>query len=376
MSVLDRTATIQDLRSIAQRKLPRPIFDFIDGAAFQEITLRANCEDFDKIRFRQRSLVDVSKRNFSTTILGQKSSMPAVISPIGLGGICWGNDGEKLAARAAKAADIPFTLAMLSIATMEQIHKEIGPFWFQMCLLKDKELMRALVDRAISLECPVLVLTVTWAAYGLQSRSVRNAMMFPPKITTRTLWDFSKKPAWVARYFAGKRVAFNNFEGLVKDPGDLDYIVDQIDNAATWKDLEWLRSIWPGKILIKGINCAEDARLAIEHGADGVSVSNHGGNQLDSAASTISVLPDVVRGVDGRGEVLIDGGVRSGQDILKACALGATACLLGRAHLYGLAASGEIGVAKALELMRYELDVSTALTGLSEISDASTEILV
>ena len=376
MSVLDRTATIQDLRSIAQRKLPRPIFDFIDGAAFQEITLRANCEDFDKIRFRQRSLVDVSKRNFSTTILGQKSSMPAVISPIGLGGICWGNDGEKLAARAAKAADIPFTLAMLSIATMEQIHKEIGPFWFQMCLLKDKELMRALVDRAISLECPVLVLTVTWAAYGLQSRSVRNAMMFPPKITPRTLWDFSKKPAWVARYFAGKRVAFNNFEGLVKDPGDLDYIVDQIDNAATWKDLEWLRSIWPGKILIKGINCAEDARLAIEHGADGVSVSNHGGNQLDSAASTISVLPDVVKGVDGRGEVLIDGGVRSGQDILKACAHGATACLLGRAHLYGLAASGEIGVAKALELMRYELDVSTALTGLSEISDASTEILV
>ena len=376
MSVLDRTATIQDLRSIAQRKLPRPIFDFIDGAAFQEITLRANCEDFDKIRFRQRSLVDVSKRNFSTTILGQKSSMPAVISPIGLGGICWGNDGEKLAARAAKAADIPFTLAMLSIATMEQIHKEIGPFWFQMCLLKDKELMRALVDRAISLECPVLVLTVTWAAYGLQSRSVRNAMMFPPKITTRTLWDFSKKPAWVARYFAGKQVAFNNFEGLVKDPGDLDYIVGQIDNAATWKDLEWLRSIWPGKILIKGINCAEDARLAIEHGADGVSVSNHGGNQLDSAASTISVLPDVVRGVDGRGEVLIDGGVRSGQDILKACAHGATACLLGRGHLYGLAASGEIGVTKALELMRYELDVSTALTGLSEISDASTEILV
>lgn len=328
MSVLDRTATIQDLRSIAQRKLPRPIFDFIDGAAFQEITLRANCEDFDKIRFRQRSLVDVSKPNFSTTILEQKSSMPAVISPIGLGGICWGNDGEKLAARAAKAADIPFTLAMLSIATIEQIHKEIGPFWFQMCLLKDKELMRALVDRTISLECPVLVLTVTWAVYGLQSRSVRNAMMFPPKITTRTLWDFSKKPAWVARYFAGKRVAFNNFEGLVKDPGDLDYIVDQIDNAATWKDLEWLRSIWPGKILIKGINCAEDARLAIEHGADGVSVSNHGGNQLDSAASTISVLPDVVRGVDGRGEVLIDGGVRSGQDILKACAHGATACLV------------------------------------------------
>ena len=376
MSILDRTATIQDLRNIAQRKLPRPIFDFIDGAAFQEITLRANCEDFDKIRFRQRSLVDVSKRNLSTTILGQKSSMPAVISPCGLGGICWGNDGEKLAARAAKAADIPFTLAMLSIATMEQIHEEIGPFWFQMCLLKDKELMRALISRAISMECPVLVLTVTWAAYGLQSRSVRNAMMFPPKITPRTLWDFSKKPAWVARHFLGKRVAFNNFEGLVKDPGDLDYIVGQIDNAATWKDLEWLRSIWPGKILIKGINCAEDARLAIEHGADGVSVSNHGGNQLDSAASTISVLPDVVRGVDGRGEVLIDGGVRSGQDILKACAHGATACLLGRGHLYGLAASGEIGVTKALELMRYELDVSTALTGLSEISEASTEILV
>ncbi len=373
---LDRIATISDLRIAARKKLPRPIFDFVDGAAFQEITLRANCDDFDKLRFRLRPLIDVSQRTLDTTILGQPSTMPAAIAPIGLGGVMWGNDGEKLAARAAKAAGIPFTLGMLSIATMDEVHREIGPFWFQLCLLKDRGLVKALIDRAIALDCPVLVLTVTWSASGLQSRMERNAMMLPPRITPRTIWDFARKPSWVARYFAGKRVAFNNFEGLVPDPGDLDHIVGQLDNAATWKDLEWLRNVWPGKIVIKGVNGKEDAHLAMEHGADAVSVSNHGGNQLDSAASTISVLPDVVEGVDGRGEVLLDGGVRSGQDILKAVAQGATACLLGRAHLYGLAAAGEAGVTKALDLMRYELDVSVAQTGLTRIADASPDILV
>jgi L-lactate dehydrogenase (cytochrome) len=373
---IDRIATIADLRAAAKRKLPKPIFDFVDGSAFQEITLRANCDDFDKLRFYLRPLRDVSSRSLNTTILGQESTMPAAIAPIGLGGVLRGNDGEKLAARAARKAGIPFTLGMLSIATMDEIHAEIGSFWFQICLLKDRGLTKALVDKAIDLGCPVLIVTVTWSASGLQSRMTRNAMMLPPRVTPGTLWDFGIKPAWVLRYLKGKRVAFNNFEGLVPDPNDLAHIVGQLDNSATFEDIEWLRSIYPGKIVIKGINCAEDGKAAMDHGADAVSVSNHGGNQLDSAASTISVLPEVVAGVDGRGDVLLDGGVRSGQDILKAKALGATACLLGRAHLFGLAAFGEEGVTKALELMRYELDVSVAQTGLTNVRDASRDILV
>jgi L-lactate dehydrogenase (cytochrome) len=372
---IDRIATIADLRAEAKRKLPKPIFDFVDGSAFQEITLRANCDDFDKLRFYLRPLRDVSTRNLNTTILGQDSTMPAAIAPIGLGGVMWGNDGEKLAARAAKQAGIPFTLGMLSIATMDEVHAEIGSFWFQICLLKDRGLIKALVEKAINLGCPTLIVTVTWSASGLQSRMTRNAMMLPPKITPRTLWDFGIKPAWVLRYLKGKRVAFNNFDGLVPDPGNLAHIVGQLDNTVTFKDIEWLRSIFPGKIVIKGINCAEDGKAAMDHGADAVSVSNHGGNQLDSAASTISVLPEVVAGVDGRGEVLLDGGVRSGQDILKAISLGADACLLGRAHLFGLAAFGQEGVTKALELIRYELDVSVAQTGLTDVRDASPDIL-
>ena len=372
---IDRIATTQDLRLVAKRKLPKPIFDFIDGSAFQEITLRANCEDFDALRFYLRPLRDVSQRSLDTTILGQDSTMPAAIAPIGLGGVAFGNDGEKLAARAAKKAGIPFTLGMLSIATMDQVHAEIGSFWFQICLLKDRGLTKALIDKAIDLGCPTLVVTVTWNAGGLQSRMTRNAMMLPPKITPGTLWDFGIKPAWVLRYLKGKRVAFNNFEGLVPDPGDLAHIVGQLDNTATFKDIEWLRSVFPGKIVIKGINCREDGQAAMDHGADAVSVSNHGGNQLDSAASTISVLPEVVEGVQGRGEVLLDGGVRSGQDLLKAKALGANACLLGRAHLFGLAAYGEDGVIKALDLMRYELDVSVAQCGLTDVNDASPDIL-
>ncbi len=372
---MDRIATIADLREASRRQLPRPIFDFMDGAAFHELTLRANCDDFDKLRFRLRPLRDVAERSLATTMLGQPASMPAAIAPIGLGGVMWGNDGEKLSARAAKAAGIPFTLGMLSIATIEEVHAEVGEFWFQFCMLKDRGLVEALLDKAKAAGCSVLVMTVTWSASGLQSRMVRNAMMLPPKITPGTLWDFAKRPGWVARYLRGKNVGFNNFEGLVADPGDLAAIVEQLDSSTTWKDLDWLRSVWPGKIIIKGINSAEDASRAMEHGMDAVSVSNHGGNQLDHAASTISVLPSVVEGVDGRGEVLLDGGVRSGQDILKCVALGATGCLLGRAHLYGLGAGGERGVAKALDIIRYELDVSVAQTGLNDVRDASPKIL-
>ncbi|MFN3231184.1 MAG: alpha-hydroxy acid oxidase [Alphaproteobacteria bacterium] len=374
---MDHIATIGDMREAARRRLPRPIFDFMDGAAFHEVTLRANTDDFEAIRFRLRPMRDVSTRNLSTTLLGQQASMPAATAPIGLGGVMYGNDGEKLVARAAEKAGIPFTLGMLSIATIEEVRAQVqNPFWFQFCMLKDRGLTKALLDKAIEAGCPVLMMTVTWSASGLQSRMVRSGLNLPPRINLQTFWDFALKPLWVARFLTGKRVGFNNFEGLVDDPCDLPAIVGQLDNSMTWKDLEWLREVWPGKIVIKGINSSEDANLAMEHGVDGVSVSNHGGNQLDHAASTISVLPHVAEGVDGRGTVLLDSGVRSGQDILKALALGADGVLLGRAHLYGLGAYGQKGVEKALELIRYELDVSTAQTGLTDVRDASPKILV
>jgi len=373
---MNRIATIGDLREAARRKMPKPIFDFLDGAAFHEITLRANQEDFEKIRFRLRPLRDVSERSLATQLVGQPASIPAAFSPIGLGGVMWGGGSEIHAARAAKAAGIPYTLGMLSIATIEEVYEQVGPFWFQFCMMKDRGLVKSLIERAIAVKSPVLIMTVTWAAAGLQSRMVRNAMALPPKITLRSLWDFARHPGWVARTVTGKPIGFNNFEGLVKDPKDLGAIITGLDSSSTWKDLEWVRSIWPGKLIVKGINSREDGRLAMDHGADAVSVSNHGGNQLDGAASTISVLPSVVEGVGERGEVFLDGGVRSGQDILKVLAYGGKGCLLGRAQLYGLGSGGEAGVRKALDIIRYELDTSIALTGLKDVRDASREILV
>ena len=372
---MDRIATIADLRDMARRKLPRPLFDFVDGAAFSEVTLRANCEDFGKLRFRQRVLKDVSVRSLATTLVGQPVSMPMAISPTGLSGMLWGGGGEIEAARAAKAAGIPFTLGMMSVRTIEEVRAAVGPVWFQLCMMKDRGLVRALVERAIAAESPVLVLTTTWTVSGLQSRSVRNGITLPPRISLRNIMDFGSRPAWLWRALTGKSVAFHNFDGEMEGEATIARVVAQLDASTTWRDVEWLRGIWPGKLIIKGVCDGEDARLAMDVGADAVSVSNHGGNHLDSAASTISVLPAVVDGVNGRGEVLLDGGIRSGQDVLKAMALGARGCLLGRAHLYGLAAGGEAGVAKALSIIRNELDVSVALTGLTDVRDASRAIL-
>jgi L-lactate dehydrogenase (cytochrome) len=372
---MDRIATISDLRDMARRKLPRPLFDFVDGAAFNEVTLRANCEDFARLRFRQRVLKDVSVRSLATTIVGQPVSMPMAISPTGLSGMLWGGGGEIEAARAAKAAGVPFTLGMMSVRTIEEVRAAVGPVWFQLCMMKDRGLVQALVARAIAAESPVLVLTTTWTVSGLQSRSVRNGITLPPRISLRNIMDFGSRPGWLWRALTGKSVAFHNFDGEMEGEATIGRVVAQLDASTTWHDVEWLRGIWPGKLIIKGVCDREDARLAMEVGADAVSVSNHGGNHLDSAASTISVLPDVVEGVNGRGEVLLDGGVRSGQDVLKAMALGAKGCLLGRAHLYGLAAGGEAGVAKALSIIRNELDVSVALTGLTDVRDASRGIL-
>jgi L-lactate dehydrogenase (cytochrome) len=374
--MFERIATVADMREEARRRMPRPVFDYMVGAAFDEITLRANTADFEKIRFRPRGLRDVSTRNLATTLFGHAASMPVAFSPVGLGGVMWGGGGEVQAARAARAAGVPYTLGMLSVATIEEVHAAAGPFWFQIVMLKDRGLLRELLARARACGSDVLVLTTTWAASGLQSRMVRNAMNLPPKLTLQTLWDFAARPGWLWRSLTGKKPGFNNFPGTFADPTDLVYWVGLLDNSTTWKDLEWLRAEWGGRLVIKGVCDRDDARLAMDCGADGVSVSNHGGNQLDSAASTIAMLPEVVEGIDGRGTVLIDGGVRSGQDVLKALALGADACFLSRAFLYGLGAGGEAGVAKVLDIIRYELDTSLALTGLTDVHDATPAILV
>jgi L-lactate dehydrogenase (cytochrome) len=372
---MDRIATIADLRDVARRKLPAPIFDFVDGAAFSEITLRANVQDFEKIRFRQRVVRDVSTRSLSTTLVGQPCAIPAAISPTGLSGMLWGGNGEIAAARAAKAFGIPFTLGMMSVATLEEVTAAVGPVWFQMCMLKDRGLVRDFVERAKAAGAPVLVLTVTWVVSGLQGRMVRHGVGLPPPLTPSFIAKFATRPMWVWRALTGKPVAFHNFVGRMKQEATIANVVGQLDSSTTWKDVEWLRSIWPGKLIVKGVCDREDARLAMDAGVDAVSVSNHGGNHLDSSASTIAMLPGVVEGVDGRGEVLLDGGVRSGQDILKAMALGARGVLLGRAHLYGLAAGGQRGVAKALDIIRNELDVSVGLTGLTDVHQVSPDIL-
>ncbi len=372
---MDKIATIADLRDEARRKLPAPIFDFVDGAAFSEVTLRANVQDFEKIRFRQRVVKDVSVRSLSTELVGQPCAIPAAISPTGLSGMLWGGNGEIAAARAAKAFGIPFTLGMMSVSTLEEVTKAVGPVWFQMCMLKDRGLVQDFVDRAKAAGSPVLILTVTWVVSGLQSRMTRHGVDLPPPLTPSFIAKFATRPMWVWRALRGKPVAFHNFTGRMKEEATIPAVIGQLDSSVTWKDIEWLRSIWPGKLIIKGVCDREDARLAMDAGADAVSVSNHGGNHLDSSASTISMLPDVVEGVAGRGEVLLDGGVRSGQDILKAMALGAKGVLLGRAHLYGLGAAGQKGVAKALDILKYELDVSVGLTGLTDVRQASPEIL-
>lgn len=369
---LDHVASIGDLRILARRRIPEPVFDWLDGGAFESETLKANVEDFRTLRLRQRVLRDISTRELSTTALGQTLAMPVVISPTGMSGMVPGGDeGELMAARAARAAGIPFTLGMMAIKSIEDLKREQDSFWFQICMLTDRGLMRAMVDRARHANCPVLVLTMTWPLLSQMNRSVRGRhTRLPPRYTPGSIMVYARRPRWALKTLGAMPIQFGNFVPHMAQP-EIANIVTMLDASATWKDVEWLRGIWPGKLLVKGVMDPEDAQLAVAAGADGISVSNHGGNMLDASSSTIAALPDVVEAVGGRAEVLLDGGIRSGQDVLKAMALGARACLIGRAHLYGLGAAGEAGVSKALDIIRKELDISAGLAGLSRVSDAS-----
>ncbi len=371
--------SIDDLRKIARRRIPRAIFDYADGGAYQERTLRANAADLDALTFRQRVMVDVSSTSLATTVLGTEISMPLAIAPTGLAGL-FHADGEILGARAAAAFGIPFCLSTMSICSIEDVRAATDrPFWFQQYLMRDRGFNQALIDRAIAAQCSALMLTLDLPLLGERWRDARNGLSIPPRVSLRNAWDVATKPAWAMKVLFGKRRTFGNLVGHIHGVTGVlnlaEWTHSQFDASATWRDVEWVRSRWPGRLILKGILDAEDAHLALAAGADAVVVSNHGGRQLDGAPSTISVLPEVVAAIDGRCEVLFDGGIRSGQDIAKALALGARAGLIGKSFLFALAAGGEAGVTRALGIMRDELRVTLALTGTPNAAAAGRHML-
>jgi len=362
---------IDDMRQTARRKVPRAFFEYADGGSYAEETLRANRADLERIKLRQRVLVDVGDRSTNTTILGEAVALPLALAPIGLCGMQHG-DGEILACRAAQAAGIPFTLSTMSICSIEDVAGAVDkPFWFQLYVMKDRGFIRALIERAAAAKCSALVLTVDLQILGQRHRDIKNGMTVPPELRLGNLIDIATKPAWALGILRGKRKIFGNIAGHIKGTENVNsltqWISGQFDPGLNWKDVEWIKSLWPGKLILKGILDADDARIAAQTGAAALVVSNHGGRQLDGAPSTIAALPKIADAVGSEIELLFDGGVRSGQDVFRALALGARACLSGRAYIYGLGAAGEAGVARAIDIIRNELDVTMALTGVKNI---------
>jgi L-lactate dehydrogenase (cytochrome) len=370
---------IEDLRVLARRRMPRAMFEYIDCGAYDQITLNANRNDFLTLRLRQRVMVDVLTRTLATQMIGESVSMPVGLAPTGLTGLMHG-DGEIHAARAAQAFGVPFCLSTMSICSIEDVRAAVDkPFWFQLYVMKDRGFSKSLIERAKAAGCSALILTVDLQVQGQRHRDLKNGLAVPPRLTFANALDIATKPMWALRVLFGKRKSFGNLEGQIKGADSLStlsqWIASQFDGSLNWSDIEWVRAMWPGKLIIKGILDADDARIAVDNGADAIVVSNHGGRQLDSAPSSISVLPSVVDKVGARTEVMLDGGVRSGQDVLKALALGAKSCLIGRAFLYGLGAMGEQGVRLALDIIRKELDVSVALAGIKDVREVSRAVI-
>jgi L-lactate dehydrogenase (cytochrome) len=371
--------SIADLRELARRRVPRAIFDYADRGSYDEVTINRNRRDLEALEFRQRVMIDVSQQLMATTILGVPATIPVGIAPTGLTGLFHPN-GEMLGARAAEAFGIPFCLSTMSICSIEDVREAVTkPFWFQLYLMRDRGFNEELIDRAKAAQCSALMLTVDMQIQGLRRRDPKNGLSIPPRLTLKNALDIASKPSWALGVLMGKRRTFGNLAGRLGQSDGLrtlsQWIGSQFDPSVTWDDVAWVRSKWPGKLIIKGVLDAEDARRACETGVDAVVVSNHGGRQLDGAASTISVLPEVAAAVNGRCEVLLDGGVQSGQDVLKALALGARACLIGKAFLYSLAAMGEAGVTLALQTIRNELQVSLALTGSNDVRCVDASVL-
>ena len=372
--------SIEDLRQEARRRVPKAIFDYADRGSYDELTFDRNLADLRALEFRQRVMVDVSAQQLATTILGEPWTIPLGIGPTGLTGLFHAN-GEMLGARAAQNFGVPFCLSTMSICSIEDVAGFVKkPFWFQLYLMRDRGFNLELLERAKAANCSAIMLTVDMPVQGLRRRDPKNGLAIPPRLTLKNAFEVALRPAWALKVLTGRRRTFGNLEARMKGTGGLktlsEWIANQFDPSVTWKDLAWLRQHWPRKIIIKGILDPEDARLAMQHGVDAMVVSNHGGRQLDGARSTISALPGIVDAVAGGCEVLFDGGVRSGQDVLKALALGAKGCLIGKSFLYALAARGEAGVSLALDIIRKELAVSLALTGANDVRNVSRNILV
>ncbi len=371
--------SIADLRNLARTRVPRALFDYADRGSYDEITLRANRADLEAFRFRQRIAVDVSNQSIGCNLVGEQAALPLAIAPTGLAGFYW-KDGEIVGARAAQSCGIPFCLSTMSICSLEEVAAAVTkPIWFQLYLMRDRGFNAELIARAQAARCSALVLTLDLPVQGLRRQEIKRGLTIPPRLTLRNAWDIVTKPSWAWSVLLGKRRTFGNLatrmggtEGLLTLA---QWIAKQFDASVTWADVEWVLGQWRGPLILKGILDPEDARQACEIGADAIVVSNHGGRQLDGAPSSISMLPRIVEAVEGRCEILLDGGIQSGQDILKAVALGARGCLIGKAFLYGLGALGEQGVKLAIELLRKELQVTLALCGCTDITAVDRSIL-
>ncbi len=372
---------IEDLRQIHMRRVPKAFFDYVDRGSYAEETLRANRSDMEKIKLRQKILVDISNRDLSTTVLGEKTSLPLILAPVGSTGMQY-MDGEIYACRAAQAAGIPYTLSTMSICSIEDVAANVDkPFWFQLYVMKDRGFCKALIERAIAAKCSALVLTVDLQVIGQRHADIKNGLSVPPQLLKlKNIVDFATKPGWVAGVLRSKRRNFGNIAGHLPGSQDLasvsSWVASQFDPSLNWKEVEWIRSIWPGKLIIKGIHDVEDAREAVRTGAHALVVSNHGGRQLDGAPSSISVLPKVVDAVGSQIEVLFDGGIRSGQDLFRALARGAKSCMIGRSYIYGLGAGGQAGVAKAIDLIAQEFSTTMGLCGINSVAGITPKAIV
>ncbi len=372
--------TIEDLRVLAERRVPRMFYDYADSGSWTESTYRANSEDFQKIRLRQRVAVNMEGRTTAATMVGQAAKMPVAIAPVGLTGMQHA-DGEIHAARAAEKFGIPFTLSTMSICSIEDIAANTtAPFWFQLYMMRDRESMARMIERARNARCSALVLTLDLQVIGQRHKDIKNGLTAPPRPTLRNILNLATKPAWCMGMLGTKRRSFGNLVGHVKGVSDTRSLAawtnEQFDPTLSWADIEWVKKQWGGKLILKGIMVAEDAQLAADVGADAIVVSNHGGRQLDGAPSSIEALPPIVDAVGSKLEVWMDGGIRSGQDVLKAWALGARGTMIGRAMAYGLGAMGEAGVTKALQMIHKELDVTMAFCGHTNIQNVDKRILL
>jgi L-lactate dehydrogenase (cytochrome) len=377
MSVI---TNIEDLRLLAKKRVPRMFYDYADSGSWTESTYRANNSDFANIKFRQRVAVNMENRTLASTMVGQPVSMPVAIAPTGLTGMQF-PDGEIAAAKAAEKFGVPFTLSTMSICSIEDIAAHTtAPFWFQVYFMRDRRFMERLIDRAKAAKCSALVITLDLQILGQRHKDLKNGLSAPPKLTLPNIMNMMTKPRWCWGMLNTKRRGFGNIIGHAPDVSDMSslssWTAEQFDPALSWDDVQWIRQRWDGKLIIKGIMDTEDAKLAAQSGADALIVSNHGGRQLDGAQSSISALPAIVEAAGGKIEIHLDGGILSGQDVIKSLALGAKGVYIGRAFLYGLGAMGEAGVTKCLQIIQKELDVTMALCGLTDVKKVDKQILL